>query len=267
MVCAILRYTFHPSHPHTLTPSHPHTLTLTHCRHIRVLVSYYASVSKLQRLLSRRLLKLWEGQSQHVQVLSFLVCRELTLLTPHPSLHTTLKVTRLPSSPSRPPTKPPPPPLPLPLPPLALSLSLSLSLSAEVVSDVCSECEVHFTGFSAAAGVHEELRRGDDLIGRCHRLPARLCVHQTTGTAFEGSHHLRREGDTSGTTLTSLSHTHTHTHTHTQKLVLSLPSCIHTHTYIVHTYARTHTYSSLPPSLSLSLSATDCQVLAVYPLH
>jgi nucleolar complex protein 2 len=64
-------------------------------RHIQSLVAYYASVSRLHRCLSRCLLQLWEGQETRVQVLAFLVLRQLTLLSPHLSphlsLHTSLK--------------------------------------------------------------------------------------------------------------------------------------------------------------------------------
>ena len=62
------------------------------------MVIYYACFPILCRSLSRKLISQWSEGNEHVQVLAFLVLRRLTLLHPHPSLHTTLKASILATS-------------------------------------------------------------------------------------------------------------------------------------------------------------------------
>ena len=72
--------------------------------------------------------------------MAFLILRQITLLTPHPSLHTMLKVLFI-------------------FPLAKCSHFLSLSLCVEIISDVCSEFKVYVSLFTDEDIVHEELYR------------------------------------------------------------------------------------------------------------
>lgn len=136
------------------------------------MTSFYVSVPKLRRSLTRVLLQLWEGQDQHVQVLAFLILRQITLLSPHPSLHTTLKVPSL----------------------HHLITHHSSPLSVEIVPDFCAKCQIYVSHFTSEDFLHEELRGGDDSTGCCHWLPAWLCLYPAAGSSPSTGHHLRQEG-------------------------------------------------------------------------
>lgn len=66
--------------------------------------------------------------------------------------------------------------------------------SAEVVSDLCSKCQIYVTHFTSEDCLHEELCGGDDVTGCCHWLPAWLCLHSAAGPSSPTGHHLGQEG-------------------------------------------------------------------------
>lgn len=66
--------------------------------------------------------------------------------------------------------------------------------SAEVVSDLCSKCQIYVTHFTSEDCLHEELCGGDDVTGCCHWLPAWLCLHSAAGPSPPTGHHLGQEG-------------------------------------------------------------------------